>query len=124
MMLDLDHFKDINDNYGHSVGDTTLKLFAKILLSSAAEDELMVGRWGGEEFVIICRGKDSSAAQEIAEKIRNKVEEYIFPDILHITCSIGVTEIKKEDDFASAFDRIDKAMYSSKQNGRNRVTAL
>ena len=124
MMLDLDHFKDINDNYGHSVGDTTLKFFAKILLSSAAEDELMVGRWGGEEFVIICRGKDSSAAQEIAEKIRNKVEEYIFPDILHITCSIGVTEIKKEDDFASAFDRIDKAMYASKQNGRNQVTAL
>ena len=124
MMLDLDHFKDINDNYGHSVGDTTLKLFAKILLSSAAEDELMVGRWGGEEFVIICRGKDSSAAQEIAEKIRNKVEEYIFPDILHITCSIGVTEIKKEDDFASAFDRIDKAMYASKQNGRNQVTTL
>ena len=124
MMLDLDHFKDINDNYGHSVGDTTLKLFAKILLSSAAEDELMVGRWGGEEFVIVCRGKDSSAAQEIAENIRNKVEEYIFPDILHITCSIGVTEINKEDDFAKAFDRIDKAMYTSKQNGRNRVTAL
>jgi diguanylate cyclase (GGDEF)-like protein len=124
MMLDLDHFKAINDNYGHSVGDTTLKLFAKILLSSAAEDELMVGRWGGEEFVIVCRGKDSSAAQEIAEKIRNKVEEYIFPDILHITCSIGVTEIKKEDDFASAFDRIDKAMYASKQNGRNQVTEL
>ena len=124
MMLDLDHFKDINDNYGHSVGDTTLKLFAKILLSSAAEDELMVGRWGGEEFVIICRGTDSRAAQEIAEKIRNKVEEYIFPDILHITCSIGVTEIKKEDDFASAFDRIDKALYASKQNGRNQVTEL
>lgn len=124
MMLDLDHFKDINDNYGHSVGDTTLKHFAKILLSSAAEDELMVGRWGGEEFVIICRGKDSSAAQVIAENIRNKVEEYLFPDILHITCSIGVTEIKKEDDFASAFDRIDKAMYASKQNGRNQVTEL
>ena len=124
MMLDLDHFKDINDNYGHSAGDTTLKLFAKILLSAASEDELMVGRWGGEEFVIICRGKDSSAAQKIAEKIRNKVEEYIFPDILHITCSIGVTEIKKEDDFASAFDRIDKAMYASKQNGRNQVTEL
>ena len=124
MMLDLDHFKSINDNYGHSAGDTTLKLFAKILLSAASEDELMVGRWGGEEFVIICRGKDSSAAQEIAEKIRNKVEEYIFPDILHITCSIGVTEIKKEDDFASAFDRIDKAMYASKQNGRNQVTTL
>ncbi|MBQ3948732.1 MAG: diguanylate cyclase, partial [Ruminococcus sp.] len=70
------------------------------------------------------RGKDSSAAQKIAEKIRNKVEEYIFPDILHITCSIGVTEIKKEDDFASAFDRIDKAMYASKQNGRNQVTEL
>jgi len=124
MMLDLDHFKDINDNYGHSVGDTTLKLFAKILLSTAAEDELMVGRWGGEEFVIVCRGRDCNTTQGIAEKLRNKVEEYLFPDILHITCSIGVTQIKKEDDFASAFDRIDKAMYASKQNGRNQVTAL
>ena len=83
-------------------------------MSTAAEDELMVGRWGGEEFVIVCRGKDCNTAQEIAEKLRNKVEEYLFPDILHITCSIGVTQIKKEDDFASAFDRIDKAMYEAR----------
>ena len=124
MMIDLDHFKEVNDNYGHAAGDTTLKLFAKILLDTSVEEKASVGRWGGEEFVIICRDKDEEKAGEIAEKIRQRVEAYQFPDIFHITCSIGVTEIKKGDDFAGAFNRLDKAMYASKHNGRNKVTNL
>ena len=124
MMIDLDHFKEVNDNYGHAAGDTTLKLFAKILLDTSVEEKASVGRWGGEEFVIICRDKDEEKAGEIAEKIRQRVEAYQFPDIFHITCSIGVTEIKKGDDFTGAFNRLDKAMYASKHNGRNKVTNL
>ena len=124
MMLDLDLFKKVNDNYGHAVGDTTLKLFAKILIEVASEEKISVGRWGGEEFVIVCHEKNGDAAYKIAETIRKKVEEYLFPDIFHITCSIGVTELKKNDDFTSAFDRLDKAMYASKQNGRNQTTLL
>ena len=124
MMLDLDHFKQVNDNYGHAVGDVTLKHFAKLLMDSSAEDKALVGRWGGEEFVIICRDKNSEEASAMAESLRQKVEAYQFPDIYHITCSIGVTELKAEDEFKEAFNRLDKAMYASKHNGRNKVTLL
>ncbi|MBR4915311.1 MAG: GGDEF domain-containing protein [Clostridiales bacterium] len=124
MMLDLDKFKEVNDNYGHSVGDTTLKQFAKIMMEAATEEKALVGRWGGEEFVIVCRDKDGDTAYKMAENLREKVAAYQFPDIYHITCSIGVTELKAGDDFKGAFDRLDKAMYASKQNGRNKVTKL
>ena len=124
MMIDLDHFKSVNDNYGHSVGDTTLKHFANLMREFAAEKKIMAGRWGGEEFVIVCRDVNGSKACELAEEFRKRVEEYQFPEIFHITCSIGVTEIKKEDDFTEAFNRLDKAMYESKHNGRNMVTIL
>lgn len=124
LMMDLDHFKDVNDNYGHAVGDTTLQHFAKIILDIIPEEKFIAGRWGGEEFVLICRDKNSTEAAELAESIRAKVDEYLFPEIAHITCSIGVTELKADDDFTEAFNRLDKAMYSSKQNGRNKVTVL
>ena len=124
MMLDLDHFKDINDNYGHSIGDKTLKHFAKILMDFSVERDSIVGRWGGEEFIIVCRGKNSSEALEMAEELREKVAADLFPDICQITCSIGVTELKKEDAFLDAFNRIDKAVYESKNGGRNKVTLL
>ena len=124
MMLDLDLFKKVNDNYGHAVGDTTLKHFAKILLDMSIEEKCSVGRWGGEEFFIVCRDKDGAAAYDTAEKIRKKVDEYAFPEIFHITCSIGVTELKPDDDATKAFERLDQAMYSSKHNGRNKVTKL
>lgn len=124
LMMDLDHFKDVNDNYGHAVGDTTLQHFAKIILDIIPEEKFIAGRWGGEEFVLICRDENSTKAAELAESIRAKVDEYLFPEIAHITCSIGVTELKANDDFTEAFNRLDKAMYSSKQNGRNKVTVL
>ena len=124
MMIDLDHFKSVNDNYGHSVGDTTLKHFANLMREFAAEKKILAGRWGGEEFVIVCRDVNGEDALAMAEEFRKKVEEYQFPEIFHITCSIGVTEITKEDDFAEAFNRLDKAMYDSKHNGRNKVTKL
>lgn len=124
MMLDLDHFKTVNDNYGHSVGDLTLKHFAKIMKELAVSQHASVGRWGGEEFVIVCYKKDAGKASEMAEELRRNVDEYLFPEIAHITCSIGVTELKPGDDFAKAFNRIDKAIYASKHNGRNMVTVM
>ncbi len=124
LMIDLDMFKQINDTYGHSTGDTTLKQIARILMETAAEEKAMAGRWGGEEFVIVCRDKDAESARVMAESLRKKVEEYLFPEICHLTCSIGVTELKASDDFAEAFNRLDKAMYASKHNGRNKVTVL
>ena len=124
MMLDLDHFKQVNDTYGHAAGDATLKHFAKILIDISVGEKVLVGRWGGGEFVIICRDKDAEKARVVAEKIRQNVEAYQFPEIYHITCSIGITELKKDDNFTDAFNRLDKAMYASKQNGRNKVTLL
>ena len=90
----------------------------------ATEEKALVGRWGGEEFVIVCRDKNADAARLLAEKIRESIAEYQFPDIYHLTCSIGVTELHPEDDFTKAFNRLDKAMYASKQSGRNKVTLL
>ncbi len=124
MMLDLDKFKAVNDNYGHATGDLTLKNFAKILMDMAAEEKALAGRWGGEEFVIICREKNAEEAYRMAEKLRSRVEEYLFPEICHITCSVGVTELKAGDSFKDVFDRMDKAMYASKHNGRNMVTLM
>ena len=124
MMLDLDMFKRINDTYGHSVGDMTLKKFANIMKDLATEDNTSVGRWGGEEFVIVCYDKDAQEVLYMAEKLRKTVEESDFPEIGHITCSIGVTELMVGDTFTEAFNRIDKAMYTSKHNGRNKVTIL
>ncbi len=124
MMLDLDHFKMINDNYGHSVGDTTLKTFASILKDFAISEKALVGRWGGEEFVIVCQSKGADNANVMARRLKQRVEDHEFPTIGHITCSIGVTEIKEEDTFDDAFNRIDKAMYESKNNGRNMITVL
>jgi len=124
MMIDLDLFKKVNDTYGHAVGDTTLKNLAKILTTTALDEKSSVGRWGGEEFVIVCYGKNGEDACAMAETLRKAVEEHEFPEIGHITCSIGVTELKADDGFKESFERLDKAMYSSKHNGRNMVTIL
>ena len=124
MMLDLDYFKTVNDNFGHSVGDTTLKTFSKIIKKFMIEEKSAVGRWGGEEFVIVCYGRTGDQFFEMAEQLRKEVEEYEFPEIGHITCSIGVTELKNNDTFTDAFNRLDKAMYASKNIGRNMVTIL
>ena len=124
MMLDLDYFKKVNDTYGHSAGDSVLKQFTSIIKKFMIEEKAAVGRWGGEEFVIVCYGKNGDTFFGMAEQIRKNVEEYEFPEIGHITCSIGVTEIKADDTFSDAFNRLDKAMYASKQIGRNMVTIL
>ena len=124
MMLDLDFFKQVNDTYGHSVGDTTLKTFAKIIKDSVSDEKSAVGRWGGEEFVIIYYGKSGEELRDKAEKLRKAVDEYEFSEIRHISCSIGVTELKESDNFEDAFNRLDKAMYTSKDEGRNKVTLL
>ncbi|MCR5616698.1 MAG: diguanylate cyclase [Clostridiales bacterium] len=77
-----------------------------------------------EEFLIICYGKNSIEAKASAEELRRKVDDYMFPEIGHITCSVGVTEIFGGDSMTEAFNRIDKAMYASKHNGRNMVTVM
>ena len=124
MMIDLDNFKNINDTYGHAVGDETLKVFADILKNESNNKNAFAGRWGGEEFVIVLHDSGDDEAFDFAESIRKRVEEAEFNKAGHITCSIGITRIKDDDSFDEAFDRMDKAMYSSKEAGRNKVTKL
>ena len=124
MIFDGDNFKKINDNYGHSVGDATLKALADMLKSFAQDKHASVGRWGGEEFVTVLSGVSDDEALEYAEDLRKTVAAADFGEAGHITCSVGISQLGDDDSFDDLFNRMDKAMYSSKTAGRNRVTVL
>ena len=119
MMFDIDYFKNVNDQYGHAVGDITLKHFAYMLKSYFKNINAVVGRWGGEEFVAVCYDADLGKAREYAEEIRGNVSKEEYKVAGNITCSIGIVEIDKKDSFSSAFERMDKALYRAKSDGRN-----
>ena len=121
MMLDIDFFKKVNDTYGHSVGDITLKHFAECILDGLKDKNAVLGRWGGEEFTAVCYETSLDDAKELAESLRAKVEAETFDKIGHITCSIGITEITDGDHFERAFERMDHALYEAKSAGRNCV---
>ena len=121
MIMDIDFFKHVNDNYGHAVGDDTLKHFAALLSDYLDNNNGVVGRWGGEEFVAVCYGADREKAAAIAEDIRQKVAAENFAVVGNITCSIGVTTLNTADDFEKAYRRMDNALYEAKSSGRNCV---
>lgn len=120
ILLDIDFFKDINDTYGHDVGDAVLKEFANILKSNVRSID-KVGRWGGEEFMVVCTDTDSSKAHVIAEKLRTKIEENEFEYVGNMTASFGVAEYNGDINFQELYIRVDKALYSAKDEGRNKV---
>ena len=122
MMLDIDFFKKINDKFGHSVGDFVLKAFVKVINDFIEPYNFAIGRWGGEEFVCVCYDMNIDQLKPIAENLRKKVEEAEFEKDIKITCSIGLTEVKKGDTAQIIFDRVDRAMYEAKTGGRNRIT--
>ena len=124
IMLDLDFFKKVNDTYGHSAGDVALKQFGNILNAAVEGKSASVGRWGGEEFVVLLRNMIGEEAFSFADDLRQKVEEADFGEIGKLTCSIGLSQLKKDDSFEDIFDRIDGAMYASKDSGRNKVTEI
>ena len=118
VIFDMDHFKKINDNYGHDVGDKVLIEYTK-LISSYLRDSDIFCRIGGEEFALILPHVNKSDAYKIADKIRIKVQEH--KEILAVTMSFGVTEYVKGEDLESTFKRADKALYEAKNGGRNRA---
>lgn len=122
MMLDLDHFKQVNDTYGHNIGDYVLKNFVSLVVSTVREADLFA-RWGGEEFVLLLRNAGCEEAYNVAEKIRNLIESQSFEEVGHITCSIGITEVFEDDSLHSAIERADGALYAAKDMGRNRTIA-
>lgn len=124
LMMDIDHFKKINDTHGHSVGDLVLGEFAQILVSQTREEDC-VARYGGEEFVILLVNTDIRRAREVAERIRRAVEAHHFPDHEHqrvpVTTSIGVAGLKEDETPEQALERADAALYRAKEAGRNRI---
>jgi len=119
--LDIDHFKSINDTYGHPFGDEVLKKMASILKSKLRKDDLII-RMGGEEFLIILDTDELDKALIVAEKLRKAIEEGDF-EKTKVTSSFGVCcmEINSKDDFEKLYSLVDEALYKAKQNGRNRV---
>jgi len=117
--FDIDHFKQINDTYGHKKGDFILKEVSKIILQNIRKTDIF-GRWGGEEFIIILPFTNLENALILAEKLRKKIEEHDF-DGINITISFGVTELKIDDNADTLINRADEALYKAKNKGRNRV---
>jgi diguanylate cyclase (GGDEF)-like protein/putative nucleotidyltransferase with HDIG domain len=123
LFCDIDHFKAINDTYGHSAGDVILRAFAQQVHTTLRHIDA-VGRWGGEEFVVILPGVDEVGALPIAERIRATVAAHAFPatEPLQLTCSIGVATFPSDaQDQQTLIDAADRAMYAAKHGGRNQV---
>lgn len=120
ILLDIDKFKSINDTYGHPLGDKILIEIAQLLTEKARKVDV-VGRWGGEEFLIICRNTEIEEAYQIAEKIRKSIELFSFTSIKQGTASFGVTAVRQRDSISQMISRADQALYRAKQSGRNRV---
>ncbi|WP_180953565.1 GGDEF domain-containing protein [Bacillus sp. T33-2] len=121
IMFDIDHFKSINDNYGHDVGDSVLKQLASLITRDKNENEFL-GRWGGEEFIIVVSGKINALNE--AERMRMLIESHNFEEAGSITASFGVATLQPEDGIESVINRADAALYLSKQRGRNQVHVL
>lgn len=119
-VVDIDHFKRVNDEYGHLIGDEVLLLVARILRSTFRFQDRLY-RFGGEEFVIMLRCGGEVDAQSAFERFRHNMEVFSFPQVGRVTVSVGFTEVIAGDTPAGAFERADKAVYYSKQNGRNQV---
>ncbi len=123
IFFDIDHFKQINDKLGHDTGDDILIELCNLVSNQIRLSDFLA-RWGGEEFMIILPETDSSQAVKLAEKLRTIIDEHIFGVSIHITCSFGITQLRRDDDEHTLFKRADVALYSAKEHGRNRVVEI
>jgi two-component system, cell cycle response regulator len=125
LICDIDHFKKVNDTYGHDIGDLVIKGFGDAL-RRIKRDTDSVGRFGGEEFVVVCEETDAQGGAQLAERIRTELEATTFhTDLgpLHVTCSIGVAPYPTAGrTWEALFKATDEALYASKRGGRNKVT--
>ena len=124
-IMDIDHFKTINDQYGHKTGDLVLEQVAELIRKSIQEDAIYA-RWGGEEFVFLFTEKDKVSSHELMEGLRLRIEQaeiYVDGKAITMTVSSGITQVldTSELSFTNAFKNADQALYSAKENGRNRV---
>jgi len=120
IMLDIDHFKEINDRFGHPVGDRVLETMADILRGRLRETDTMA-RWGGEEFLLLLPETGAEDAWRVAEALRRAVAEHPFPDVGQVTISLGVAGLVREESGHDLLRRADAALYRAKAAGRNRA---
>lgn len=120
IFFDIDHFKQINDSYGHETGDSVLQELSLVVSSMIRQTDIFA-RFGGEEFVILVHNNDLGTGRYLADKIRLHIEQHPFPQCGTVTCSFGVTQYQLDDTAEKIIKRADDAMYAAKQKGRNRV---
>lgn len=120
IILDIDHFKTINDHHGHNKGDEVLINISRILFSHVRSTD-MVARWGGEEFLIVSVSSTAKETYQLADKLRKLIEQTHFDGINNITASAGIAEYSKDMSLADYINQADKALYLAKSKGRNRV---
>ncbi len=120
-VIDIDHFKRVNDSFGHLIGDEVLLLLSRLMRSSFRFHDRLY-RFGGEEFVVLLRCDSDADATNAFERLRANVERYAFPQVGRITISVGFTGLRPGDTPQQAFARADKAVYHAKQSGRNQVS--
>ncbi|MCF6339368.1 MAG: cache domain-containing protein [Sulfurimonas sp.] len=121
IMYDIDYFKKVNDIYGHDIGDKVLTSLSSVVKNNIRDIDI-VGRYGGEEFLIILPDTTLEDAKYYADRLRKKVEQYKFNTVGHITISLGLVELKDNESLDEVFKRVDDLLYKSKNDGRNRVS--
>jgi len=123
ILIDIDFFKDINDTFGHVAGDLFLVEFSTILKNHVRESDI-VGRWGGEEFLIILPHTQQNEAKHVAETLKKLISDFTFSKVGHRTASFGISEFQTGLNSEQVLDNADKALYTSKDNGRNQITCF
>jgi two-component system, cell cycle response regulator len=123
IMMDIDHFKKVNDCFGHQIGDEVLCTISTIVQQRIRESDIFA-RWGGEEFIILAPETTLEGAVELAESIRLLINSFCFQKINHITCSFGVAEFNARKSKRELFSEVDRALYHSKNRGKNCVSFI
>ena len=120
LILDIDHFKAVNDNFGHQAGDAVLVELARFISAHVRAHDVFA-RWGGEEFALLAIQSDRDEAMRLAEKLRQAVAEHDFPSVERLSISIGMATYRPEEGIQALVARADEALYGAKNAGRNRV---
>ena len=123
IMFDIDNFKKINDTFGHDVGDDVLREITAILERITRKHDKII-RWGGEEFIILCPKLNLDEAHLLAERFRETIELHTFEFASQVTASFGVIALNKKEDLRAQVIKLDNNLYTSKREGKNRVTKM
>ncbi|XOV80394.1 MAG: diguanylate cyclase [Aestuariibacter sp.] len=120
VFIDIDDFKYLNDHFGHNIGDSILKQFADVVKKCIRETDI-IGRWGGDEFVVLCPGASLDEAQHFANRLQGALDQATFEQGANVKCSIGLSELAIEDSLKQWLERADNAMYEAKSSGKHCV---